>query len=219
MDIEKQIEYLKLFATEKRFEKLNAVLQNRTRHVTVVLEDIFQGHNASAVLRSCDCFGIQDVYLIEHRNEFKTNEEVSMGANQWLTIHRYKEKNINNAEICFHDLIKKGYKILATVPRVKSIKIQEIDLSEPIAMVFGTEKEGLSEYALSHAHQLVHIPMYGFTESLNISVSVAICLYELSCRLRYSTSSFQLSEKEKKEVLLQWLKNSIRDADQILSRM
>jgi tRNA (guanosine-2'-O-)-methyltransferase len=173
MNIEKQIEYLKDFITKRRFERFVNVLNQRTRYVTVVLEDVFQGHNAAAVLRSCDCFGVQYIYCAENRNEFKPNEEVSMGASQWLNIYRFKEKEKNNTE----------------------------------------------EYALNNADESVFIPMYGFTESFNISVTVALCLYELINRLRNSNISYSLSEQEKQEILLQWMKNSIKDADRILERL
>jgi tRNA (guanosine-2'-O-)-methyltransferase len=219
MNTERQIEYLKNFITEKRFERFVNVLNQRTRYVTVVLEDVFQGHNAAAVLRSCDCFGVQDIYCAENRNEFKPNEEVSMGAGQWLNIYRFKEKEKNNTEICYQTLRKKGYKIVATSPHANAVSIKELKLDEPIALVFGAEKEGLTEYALNNADESVFIPMYGFTESFNISVTVALCLYELINRLRNSNISYSLSEQEKQEILLQWMKNSIKDADRILERL
>jgi len=218
MNIEQQIEYLKSFITEKRWDRFHSILQQRTRYITIVLEDVFQGHNSAAVLRSCDCFGIQDIHFIENRNEFKPNEEVSMGSSQWLNIYRYREKNSNNTEICYQTLKQKGYRIVATSPHIKSISIQELSIDKPLALVFGAEKEGLSEYALSNADEWIYIPMYGFTESFNISVSAALCMYELNRRLRTSNIPYQLSEQEKQEILLQWLKNSIKDADKILAR-
>jgi tRNA (guanosine-2'-O-)-methyltransferase len=219
MNTEKQIEYLKNFITEKRFERFVNVLNQRTRYVTVVLEDVFQGHNAAAVLRSCDCFGVQDIYCAENRNEFKPNEEVSMGAGQWLNIYRFREKEKNNTEICYQTLRAKGYKIVATSPHANAVSIKDLKLDTPIALVFGAEKEGLTEYALNNADESVFIPMYGFTESFNISVTVALCLYELINRLRNSNINYSLSEKEKQEILLQWMKNSIKDADRILERL
>ncbi|HPQ09421.1 MAG TPA: RNA methyltransferase [Bacteroidia bacterium] len=219
MNTERQIEYLKNFITEKRFERFVNVLNQRTRYVTVVLEDVFQGHNAAAVLRSCDCFGVQDIYCAENRNEFKPNEEVSMGAGQWLNIYRFREKEKNNTEICYQTLREKGYKIVATSPHANAVSIKDLKLDAPIALVFGAEKEGLTEYALNNADESVFIPMYGFTESFNISVTVALCLYELINRLRNSNINYSLSEQEKQEILLQWMKNSIKDADRILERL
>jgi len=219
MNIEKQIEYLKDFITKRRFERFVNVLNQRTRYVTVVLEDVFQGHNAAAVLRSCDCFGVQDIYCAENRNEFKPNEEVSMGASQWLNIYRFREKEKNNTEICYQTLREKGYKIVATSPHANAVSIKDLKLDAPIALVFGAEKEGLTEYALNNADESVFIPMYGFTESFNISVTVALCLYELINRLRNSSINYSLSDQEKQEILLQWMKNSIKDADRILERL
>lgn len=219
MKLKNQIDHLKNFVTEKRFAKFLSVLNERTRYITIVLEDVFQGHNASAVLRSCDCFGIQDVHFIENYNTFKTNEEVSMGAAQWLTIYRYNDKNTNNTEKCFHSLKQKGYKIIATSPHAKATKIQELSINQPLAIVFGAEKEGLSHYALNHADAHVYIPMYGFTESFNISVSAALCMYQLVQNLRASDIKYQLPEQEKEEILLEWLKTSIKDATNILNRL
>ncbi len=218
MNVQQQIDYLKKFITEKRYEKFKIILSNRTRYITVVIEDIFQGHNASAVLRTCDCFGIQDVHCIENRNIFQPNEEVSMGAAQWLSIHRYNEKEVNNTEICFKRLREKGYRIIGTSPHIRAKKIQELDINNPVALVFGSEKLGLSEHALQHADEWVYVPMCGFTESLNISVCVAICLFELTNKLYNSHIPYHMSEEEKQEILLQWIKNTLKDAEKILER-
>ncbi len=217
--VEQQINYLKEFITQKRWDRFLEVLNNRTRYITIVLEDVFQGHNAAAVLRSCDCFGIQDIHLIENRNEFKPNEEISLGSTQWLTLYKYNEKDINNTEKCYLALRQKGYKIVTTSPHSKSKEISELSLEKPVALVFGAEKEGLSEYALNNADESVYISMYGFTESFNISVSAALCLYETNKKLRSSSIQHTLSDIEKKEILLQWLKNSVRDADKILKNI
>ncbi|GIV26730.1 MAG: tRNA (guanosine(18)-2'-O)-methyltransferase [Bacteroidia bacterium] len=216
--IEQQIDYLKEFITQKRFGRFLEVLNNRTRYITIVLEDVFQGHNAAAVLRSCDCFGIQDIHLIENRNEFKPNEEISLGASQWLSLYKYNKKDSNNTEICYETLREKGYKIVATSPHSKSFEISELSLDKPIALVFGAEKEGLSDYALKNADESVFISMYGFTESFNISVSAALCMYELNKKLRTSSINYHLSESEKQEILLQWLKISIKDSEKILEK-
>ncbi len=218
MNTSQKIEILKSFVTEKRFQRFQEILNQRTRYITIVLEDVFQGHNASAVLRSCDCFGIQDVHFIENRNTFKTNEEVSMGAAQWLNIYRHNEKDVNNTEICYKALRNRGYKIVATSPHYQSVSIDKLDVHQPIALIFGAEKEGLSDYALKNADEYVYIPMYGFTESFNISVSAALCMYELNKKIRSSDIHYQIKEEEKEELLLEWLKNSIDDADKILER-
>ena len=218
--IQQSILFLKQFITENRFQRFEDILNNRTKHITVVLEDIFQGHNASAVPRSCDCFGIQDIHFIENNYEFTINEDVSMGAYQWLSVHQYNSKGKNNTIECLTKLKNQGYKILATTPHAKALRIDEIDTSHKTAILFGTEKEGLSNQAIQMADESVYIPMYGFTESFNISVSAALVLYEITKKIRSNgLLEYPLSIQEKEEILLAWIKKSVRNADALLSRM
>ncbi len=208
MDLTRKKELFNQFAqrlTSSRREKIEKNAQERTRYVTVVLEDIFQAHNTSAALRSCDCFGVQDVHIVEQKHTFNVHESVAKGAAQWLTIKRYNQKETNNTAVCFDALKKEGYKIVATTPHKNDLLISELPLTQKVALVFGTEQEGLSHYALEHADLFAKIPMYGFTESFNISVSVAICLYETVQRLRRSQIPWQLSEEEILDLQLMWL--------------
>jgi len=85
------LKHLQQFVTEDKLRRIDYVIKDRTRHLTIVLEDIYQPHNASAVLRSCECFGIQDLHVIEQEKQYKPNPEIALGASQWLTIHRHKE--------------------------------------------------------------------------------------------------------------------------------
>jgi tRNA (guanosine-2'-O-)-methyltransferase len=209
------ISYLEGFVSERRKERLQTVLNERMRHMTVVLEDVYQAHNASAVLRSCDCFGVQDVYFIENRNKFKISEEVSMGSNQWLTIKKYNEEE-NNTVSCLRDLKSKGYRIVATTPHKNDKVISELDVSQPFALVFGTEINGISPTVFEMADEFVKIPMHGFTESFNISVCAALSMYELSSRIRKQDIAYQLPEKEKEEIYLEWLKASVGSSDLII---
>ncbi|PIV58663.1 MAG: TrmH family RNA methyltransferase [Bacteroidetes bacterium CG02_land_8_20_14_3_00_31_25] len=211
------IKHLSNFVTEQRLEKFNEILLNRTNYVTVVLEDIFQSHNASAVLRTCDCFGVQNVFVIENRNEFKPNNEISLGASNWLTINS-QLKNKDSKSVITH-LKKSGYRIIATMPDSKAISINELNLEKgKIAFIFGTEKLGLSKEAISLADEYVKIPMYGFTESFNVSVSAAIILSNIIERLKKSKINWQLSDIEKDGTLLDWLKNSIKSSEEIIER-
>lgn len=212
------IEYLKEFVTPNRWQTLNEVLDNRTRYLTVVLEDIYQPHNASAVLRSCDCFGIQNVHIIENKNEFDPSKGVTIGADQWLSLHTFNQKGQDNTSGCYRHLREQGYTIIATTPHQEDITIDEIPLDKKTALVFGAEYTGLSEVALEQADAYAKIPMAGFSESFNISVGAAICLYELSTRLRKSEAAWPLSEREKTELLLEWLKKSIRASDKITEK-
>lgn len=214
------IEYLKEFISEDRWNRINEVLDKRTEHITVVLEDIYQPHNASAVLRSCDGFGIQNVHVIENNNVFDASSEVTIGADQWLSLHRYKNPGSDNVSECFDTLREKGYQIVATTPHENDHNLEELDISKPTALVFGTELDGVTDQVMEQADTFVKIPMSGFSESFNISVSAAICLYDTSTRLRRSVprSEWTLSENRREELLLEWVKKSIKAGDQLAEK-
>ena len=209
------IRYLKNFVTENRWKTIERVLDQRTRQVCVVLEDIYQPHNASAVLRSCDCFGVQDIHVIENRHEFSPSSSVTIGADQWVTLHSYNRTGVNNTARCFEKLRQEGYAIIATTPHEQDVTLPEIPVNRKTALLFGAELTGLSDYALDHADGFVRIPMFGFSESYNISVSAALCLYELTLRIRDENIDWQLSENEKTELRIEWLKKSIRAGDEL----
>ncbi len=205
------IEYLSRFVTLQRINTFSRVLNFRTRYFTVVLEDIYQSHNASAVLRSCDCFGIQDVHIIENHNEYNINPDVTLGSNKWLTIHRHNKEENNTLDVIRH-LRKSNYRIIATSPHAeKEVEIEDFDVSEgKAAFIFGNELKGISDVVKENADEFLRIPMYGFTESFNISVSVAIVLHNLVTRLHQSEVLWQLTVPQKKELILNWLKNTIK---------
>ena len=195
--------------TDERKALFKELIQKRTRYLTVVLENIYQPLNASAVLRTCDCFGIQDVHVIENYNEFKPDREVAMGASNWLTVNLYN-KNENNTLDCIQSLKNKGYRIVATSPHNSQTDLINFDLSKgKTALFFGTEVEGLSDVVIENADEHLHIPMYGFTESFNLSVSAAICLYEMRMTMEKENIKWQMSKDEKNQVLLNWLRYSI----------
>lgn len=206
--------YLTEFITENRKQRFEEVVAFRTRYLTVVLEDIYQPHNASAVLRTCDCFGIQDVHIIENKNKYKVNPDVALGSSNWLTLHKYN-KNDNNTSGCIKVLKKKSYKVIATTPHENGCNIDELDLSNKTALLFGTEMKGLSEQAIRQADGYVKIPMCGFTESFNISVSAAIALFSLTDRLRKSNACWQLDKNEIIDIKIEWVKNSLKNAGEI----
>lgn len=208
-------QYLEGFVSERRLGRLKEVLNERTNHLTLVLEDVYQTHNFSAVLRSADIFGIQTTNFIENRNKYKISEDVSMGSTQWLTLNRYQHHE-NNTRACLTDLKAKGYKIVATSLHKNSISLQDLDISKPVALVFGTELTGISTDVEEMADEFVKLPMYGFTESFNISVCAALCMYELSTRLRKEVSNFELNISEKEEIYIEWLKASIKKHDLII---
>ena len=203
------IAHLSPLVTNNRWNRFQEVLSERTQYITVILENIYQPLNASAVLRSADCFGIQDVHVIENYNDFTPDREVAMGSSRWLNIQRYNEEK-NNTLHCIQKLKKKGYRIVATSPHKNDCNLQDFDLTKgKTALMFGTEMEGLSDIAFQEADEYLRIPMYGFTESFNLSVAAAVCLQHLSHQLRQENIDWELSESAKDQILLNWLRYSI----------
>ena len=193
--IKEQVEYLRDFVVDEKNALFDRLIQERTDYVTVVLEDLFQSHNQSAVMRSADCYGIQHVHLIENRNSYDMTSTVSQGARDWLSIHRHKELENND------------------------IFVDDIDLEKgKMAFFFGTELTGLSDLVIGQADEFVKIPMYGFTESLNVSVCAAITMYSVTRRLRGSGIDWHLSDRAKDEILFKWYKNAIKASGEILER-
>lgn len=212
MDIE-LLKHLESFVSPRRLERFEKVLDTRTRYITVALEDVFQLHNASAVIRSCDVFGLQEAHLIEARFGRRLDKNIAMGAQRWVDVHRH-----GSTGACVAALRQRGYRIVATSPHPGSLTPEECPLDQPLALFLGTEKEGLSPELLAAADETIHIPMVGFTESLNISVAAAILLYRLTARLRASDLPWQLSEADRLEKRLDWAKKTIKSADQIIAR-
>jgi len=209
--------YLQSFLTENRKATFERVLAKRTRHFTVVLEDIYQKHNTSAVVRNCDIFGIQDLHIIENKYNSYVSNQVAKGSQKWIDFHEYNQKEYNTKD-CIHALRDKGYQIIATTPHNDSCLLQNFDITKKSAFVFGVEKEGVSDYILEEADGYLKIPMVGFTESLNISVAVAITLQDITTRLRNSNVHWQLSDQEKGEKRLDWCKKTINNVDEIIER-
>lgn len=207
--------HLGSFVTASRKKKMEAVLSERTRYITVVVEDIYQPHNASAVLRTCDGFGVQDVHIVENRNTYRINPGVELGTAQWLTLRHYRGET-GNTTAAIAGLRERGYRIIATSPHSDAAPLPEIDLATgPIALLFGNELDGLSNVALDAADEKLLIPMYGFVESFNISVSAAITLYALAQALRDSGIDYHLSSSEQDELLLDWLRHSVGRSEAI----
>lgn len=207
------LNFLENILTDERKNKFLAVLKNRTKHFTVVVEDVFQMHNTSAVMRSCEVFGIQELNVIEQRYGKRIDKEIAMGAQKWVDITTFD--SITN---CIASVRSKGYQIIATTPHENDCMIDDFDISKPSALFFGTERDGLSEEILQKADGFLKIPMVGFTESLNISVSAAIAIQNLTSRLRQSNLDWQLSKEEILEKRLAWARNSIKDIKRIEER-
>jgi tRNA (guanosine-2'-O-)-methyltransferase len=202
------------YLTDKRKTLYKKVIAERTHHFTVVLEDICQPHNASAVLRTCDIFGVQDIHTVENKYINRVSKHVAKGSQKWITSKRYKSDG-NNTQICFDNLREEGYQIIATSPHNDSCLLQDFDISKKTAFVFGEETEGISDFVKENADGFLTIPMVGFTESLNISATAAIILQDVTTKLRNSELDWQLSEEQKEVLYFDWLKSSIKNSDVI----
>lgn len=205
--------YLETILTDNRKQRFLEVLSKRTNHFTIAIEDIFQLHNTSAVMRSCEVFGIQELNVIEERYTKSIDKEIAMGAQKWVDVNRFE-----SISSCISSLKSKGYQIIATTPHENDCLLDDFNISKPSAFFFGTERDGLSVEVLQSADGFLKIPMAGFTESLNISVSAAIIIQNLMSRLHKSTINWQLSEEEMLVKRLDWAKNTIKDIKRIETR-
>lgn len=206
------VQHFSQYVSDHKKEFIQKVLAERTRHVTVVLENIYQSQNASAVVRTCECMGLQDIHIIENTSTYQTNTRVLKGANRWMDLIRYKAKEKNNTDVCFKKLREQGYTIYAADPAEDGISIHDIDYTKKIAIAFGNELHGVSQDALQFSDYKMRIPMYGFTESLNVSVSVAICLNALITKL-HQDWKYGLTDEEKEDLTLQWYRKIVRKSD------
>ncbi len=212
---EELAKFLSEHVTENRNALFDRVLRERTKYLTVVLEDIYQSHNASAVLRTCDCFGIQDVHIIENRNTYNVNQDVALGSYKWLSLTKYNQEE-NNTRTAIKALKKKGYRIVATTPHTNDVELYDFDVTKgKAAIVFGTELTGISEIVKEEADEFLRIPMYGFTESFNISVSAALVLQHLAHEIRKCNINWNLTSNQMLDVKLSWLKKAIKSSDLI----
>ncbi|WP_055448493.1 TrmH family RNA methyltransferase [Lacinutrix mariniflava] len=209
----KLIEHLETYLTENRLQRFHKVLEGRTKYFTVATEDVYQLHNTSAVIRSCDVFGIQEVSIVEEKNTKRIDREIAMGAQKWVDLNRYQ-----TVKECIKDLKQKGYQIVATTPHTDDCELHDFDVTKKSCFFFGRETEGLSEEVLKEADVFLKIPMVGFTESLNISVSAAITLQDVTTKLKKTDIEWRLTEEEKLEKRLDWCKKTIKSYEEIIER-
>jgi len=203
------------FLTEARRQRFEEVLAHRTHWVTVVTEDLFDPHNISAVLRSCDCFGIQSAHIIEENNPYRTSPGVSKGAWKWLDLHRH-----TSTTHALRKLKDRGYAICCTTPHTDDTTPEELPIDRPVALVFGSEGPGISEAAKAEADYFVRIPMYGFTESFNISVAAALTLQTVTSRVRsMENGNWRISAAERVRLLGDWAERTIKDSAGLLERL
>ncbi len=205
--------YLEGFITDERKEGFLRILRQRTKFITVAIEDVFQLHNTSAVVRSCEVFGVQEAHVIEDKYGKRLDDKIAMGAQKWVDVHRYA-----STSECLSSLRQDGYRIVATTPHENACLLHNFEFTDKIALFFGTERNGLSNEVMDNADDFLKIPMCGFTESLNISVSAAIILQHLTTVLRNGDLPWQLTEGEKMEKRLDWTKKSVRSCEDVLAR-
>jgi tRNA (guanosine-2'-O-)-methyltransferase len=204
-------DFLGQYITDNRKATIEKVLDQRTRYMTLVLEDIYQSQNASAVVRTCECMGIQDLHIVESKSKYSVNKKVLMGSNKWINLIRYKDKEASTTNIssCYAKLKSEGYRVVATHP-ASGVSIDDLSIDSKIAVVMGNELKGITKFALDNADELVRIPMFGFTESMNISVSAAICIRSLASRIRASNVEWELNDTEKDMLRLDWYRKSLK---------
>lgn len=217
------IQYLSKFITHRRLHRIETVLNNRSKSLVLVLEDIYDPHNANAVIRSCDAFGIQDLHVIENINAFRPSEKVSSGSHHWVSIHRYTsnpnaKKNtlekMPQTIKCLTRLKKEGYTICATTPHAPVVSLGQYQPQGKVALLLGNEHSGLSDTALQMAHMRLAISMEGFCESLNLSVSAAVFMHTLKEKLMSASLWDRLPENEKEPLKLEWISRSLKRAEQ-----
>ena len=210
------IKYLSGFINEERRERLREILRQRTRHITVVLEDIYQPQNASAVLRTCECLGIQEIHVIENHHEYRLNPAVVQGASKWIELVKHNLAEKDNTRACIENLRQRDYRIIAMDPAPGGKTLEQLDISEKLALCFGSEEPGLSATLQGLADDTVRIPIHGFTQSYNLSVSAAISLYSLVTSLRDSDTNWQLEERDAANLYVKWLVQSTPSGQQLL---
>ena len=206
-------DYLQQFLTNERLSKIEHFSKESSDFVLPVMEDVYQFRNAAAIVRSVEACGFHHVVALEEENVFNPNLKVTKGAETWVQV----EKMPNNLD-SLKEIKSRGYRILAVSPEKNATMLPDYEVKEPIALVFGTELEGVSDEILDFADETLAIPMFGFTKSFNVSVAAAICMYELKQKLMKSGIEYQLSDEKLLELKIRWAKNSIKSSEQILER-
>ena len=211
--LQETFDYLKQFLTDERLSKIEHFSKESSDFVLPVMEDVYQFRNAAAIVRSVEACGFHHVVALEEENVFNPNLKVTKGAETWVQV----EKMPNNLD-SLKEIKSRGYRILAVSPEKNATMLPDYEVKEPIALVFGTELEGVSDEILDFADETLAIPMFGFTKSFNVSVAAAICMYELKQKLMKSGIDYKLSKEKLLELKIRWAKNSIKSSEQILER-
>lgn len=196
---------LEPLATEARSERLKSILTKRTGSVTVVFDHPRDPHNGSAVLRSCDAFGVQRVHVICGQEQFAASRMVAKGSDRWVDIIHHE-----SAEVATRFLRADGFRLLVTHPEGR-LKPSDLCSLDKVALILGNERDGVSPELSRLADDTVQVPMRGFVESLNVSVTAGI-LVQAACQDRPG----DLREPEQQNIYARWLRKSVPRADEVL---
>lgn len=206
---------LRGFMTDERYDTLVRALDRRTRYMTILTENTFHPQNASALVRHCEAFGLQDLHTVETLCKFNPNLNIVRGTDKWIDLRRHA-----STDEALASLKADGYRIVATTPHRESCTPETFDVTRgPFCLVFGTEKQGISDRVVAAADEFLKIPMCGMVESLNVSASAAILIYMLSGRVREQVVGWPLPPAERTPILYRWVMQSVRDAEGILARL
>ncbi len=208
------LEQLYGMITPSKVEMFERLAPMKSDYLTVVLENIYQEHNASAVLRTCESFGVQSLHIIEKDCKYQVQRDIARGAGRWVDMYNYNDENPTIT--CLKQLKSNGYRILATTPHENDCTIDTVPIDTPMALVFGTEGDGISQEVMDLADEFVKIPMYGFTESFNISVSAAISMYALRSRLEKSAVSWRMTPEELVALKIKWCTRIIPHGNKVV---
>lgn len=210
-----RIEYLAEFVTEERFVSLQQRLDGRTEYITICTENTFHPQNASALVRNCEAFGVQKINTVETLCRFRPNVNIVKGSDKWVDIERHRTTADAVAA-----LRAQGYRIIVTMPSVNDTTPETFDVEAGrFALVFGTEHAGVTQEVVDCADGFIMIPMCGFVESLNVSASAAILLYNLTRRIKESENiDWSLGEQRKAQLLYEWLIKTVKDSKGVMSR-
>ena len=201
------------FISEERKQNIEEVLSNRTSFLTVVIEDLVDPHNVNAIFRTGECMGVQDFHVIDNEQYFHVGKGVSKGSTKWIDIHRHDQDDWRNTGRCITSLQEKGYQLVVTSPAAEAVSVEDIDLSKPIALVLGNERDGVSEEMKTKADQLISIPTFGFTESFNVSVAGAILIHGLVKRIHKEVPNWHLENERIAQFKYEWYKKSMARPD------
>lgn len=190
----------------RRWARLEAVLAQRLGAVRIVVENLYHPHNMSAVLRTAEALGIQHVHVVDEPGQFEVSRRISMGAHKWLTLHRH-----HHFEGCADELKAAGFRLYAAMLDPGAVRLEEVPVTDPVALVLGNEKDGVSPATRARCDGAYSIPMTGFVQSFNVSVAAAVSLYSVTRRARQERpDGGLLSPAERDQVLAGWLPKSAK---------